>query len=199
MFLRNLFNYLSLNPKIKAPDSPDAIPENITTGIELSNISFQYPGTEQLALKDFSATIPAGKMTVIAGPNGSGKSTIIKLLCRLYDPQAGDILLDDHNLKNFEPNAWKEQLSVVFQEALDFQDTVLANVSLGRKNEEPDPDRAKLALKEAGIDSMVEHLPDGIQSHLGKMVHRRSRVERRRMESNRTGPRCLSQLPHHSP
>lgn len=168
MFLRNLFNYLAIEPKITVVDKPTNFPQKIIADIKLKNINFRYPGSEQLALEDFSANIPAGKMTVIVGPNGSGKSTLIKLLCRLYDPQTGQILIGGHDLKNLDPCSWQEKLSVLFQQPLEFQDTVLANVSLGRKNTFPDSNRVKQALGEAGIDTMIEQLPDGIQSHLGK-------------------------------
>ncbi|MCF6311090.1 MAG: ABC transporter ATP-binding protein/permease [Verrucomicrobiales bacterium] len=168
MFLRNLFDYLALEPKIKTPDSAQDVPERIANGIELKNINFQYPGADQLALEDLSIKIPANKITVIIGANGSGKSTLIKLIARLFDPQSGQILIDGQNLKDFNPDIWRENLSALFQEPLEFQDTVLANISLGRKNTPPDLDRVRQALEAVGLASKIDQLPKGIHSHLGK-------------------------------
>ncbi|MBI3693752.1 MAG: ABC transporter ATP-binding protein, partial [Acidobacteria bacterium] len=100
LFLGNLFEFLALEPQVVSPPAPRAAPAAIRAGIRFENVTFRYPGSERVALQDFSLAVPAGQIVAIVGPNGAGKSTLIKLLCRFYDPAAGRIELDGIDLRD---------------------------------------------------------------------------------------------------
>ena len=84
-FLENLFEFLELEPKVGTPARPAPYP-GLQKGVEFENVTFSYPGSQGLALDNFSLSIPAGQITALVGENGAGKTTLIKLLCRFYDP-----------------------------------------------------------------------------------------------------------------
>ncbi len=84
--------------------------------IEFRNVSFKYPGTERYALKNLSMELTVGEKLAIVGMNGSGKTTMIKLLCRLYDPQEGAILLNGVDIRKFKQEEYSGLFSVVFQD-----------------------------------------------------------------------------------
>ncbi len=84
--------------------------------IEFKNVSFKYPGTENYALKNFSMTLKIGEKLAIVGMNGSGKTTMIKLLCRLYDPDEGEILLNGVDIRKFRQDEYRRVFSVVLQD-----------------------------------------------------------------------------------
>lgn len=126
---------------------------------------FRYPNAEDYALKDVSLTIRPGEKLSIVGRNGSGKTTLIKLLCRLYRPQQGAILLDGVNINEFQETAYHRLLSVLFQDYKIFSFSVRENLSF---QEKADADRIRAALSQAGILEKIEELPMGIDTPLYK-------------------------------
>ncbi len=117
--------------------------------IQFRNVSFTYPDTGKKVLENLSFTIRAGEKLAVVGANGSGKTTMIKLLCRLYDVDEGEILLNGIDIREIDSQAWQELFGVVFQ---DFQ---LFPFGLGQNlagSKEYDMDRARAALKEAGFE-----------------------------------------------
>lgn len=131
--------------------------------IEFRNVSFKYPGSEQYALKDFSLKIRVGERMAIVGMNGSGKTTMIKLLCRLYDPQEGEILLNGVDIRKFQRDEYMGLFSVVFQ------DFGLLSMPLGQNvasSMEVDKKLAMECLKKAGLSERVEQLPKGLDTYL---------------------------------
>lgn len=131
--------------------------------IEFRNVSFCYPGTEKYALKDFSLKLRIGERLAIVGMNGSGKTTMIKLLCRLYDPQEGEILLNGVDIRKFQQNEYRKLFSVVFQDfkllSLPLGQNVAAALEVDRK-------RAVEALRLAGLEDMLLRLPKGLDTFL---------------------------------
>ena len=131
--------------------------------IEFRNVSFKYPGSEQYALKDFSLKIRVGERMAIVGMNGSGKTTMIKLLCRLYDPQEGEILLNGVDIRKFQRDEYVGLFSVVFQ------DFGLLSMPLGQNvasSMEVDEELAMECLRKAGLSERVEQLPKGLDTYL---------------------------------
>src|SRR5262249_57173958 len=100
LFLRNLFEFLGLEPHVVNPPQPISASSAMKEAIHFEQITFRYPGSERIALQDFTLTIPAGQVVAIVGANGAGKSTLVKLLCRFYDPEAGQITLDGIDLRD---------------------------------------------------------------------------------------------------
>ena len=133
--------------------------------VEFKNVSFKYPGSEAWALKNVSMKFQIGKRLAIVGENGSGKTTFIKLLCRLYDPQEGEILLNGIDIRKYRYDDYMGIFSIVFQ---DFQ---LISQSLGSNvagSIDYDPQRVKQALADAGFGPRLESLPKGLDTQLYK-------------------------------
>ncbi len=121
LFLRDFFQFLDTNPAIAAPENPVPLPDNPIEEIQLDSISFTYPGAQRPALQDISMSIKKGEVIAFVGENGAGKSTLVKLLCRLYLPDAGTITVDGVDIKHLDPEAWRRRLSVLFQDYIRYQ------------------------------------------------------------------------------
>ena len=133
--------------------------------VEFRNVSFKYPGSESWALRNVSMKFRVGKRLAIVGENGSGKTTFIKLLCRLYDPQEGEILLNGIDIRKYRYDDYMNIFSVVFQ---DFQ---LISQSLGSNvagSMRYDPQRVEKALTDAGFGPRLKTLPKGLETQLYK-------------------------------
>ena len=134
--------------------------------IEFRGVSFRYPGQEGYALNDFSVKINSGEKISIIGENGAGKSTLIKLLCRLYDPDEGEILLNDVNIKDIDYDEYLEIFAPVFQDFQLFAFTLRENIS--SFDAIPDDEKLKLSVEMAGVDGVIENLPDKMDTYFTK-------------------------------
>ena len=117
LFINTLFEFLAYEPHIVSP--PNGIkPEGTGLTIEFRNVTFSYPGRESTgtALRDVSFTIHAGEAVALVGRNGAGKTTIVKLLTRLYDPDEGQILVNGRDIREYDLDALREQIGVIFQD-----------------------------------------------------------------------------------
>ncbi|MCH5271993.1 MAG: ABC transporter ATP-binding protein [Lachnospiraceae bacterium] len=133
--------------------------------IEFRNVSFQYPGRTDWALKDFSLNLTVGEKLAIVGMNGSGKTTMIKLLCRLYDPQQGEILLNGVDIKKFKQTDYLRLFSVVFQDYVLFPFKLGENVAVTR---EYDEGKVRSCLTDADFGVRLAELEDGVNTYLSK-------------------------------
>lgn len=168
LFLADLFEFLSLEPRIADPPAPQPAPAPLRQGVRCERMSFRYPGSARDALHEFDLAIPAGQITAIVGVNGAGKSTLIKLLCRLYDPDAGRITLDGVDLRDVAVRELRRQITVLFQEPMQYNDTAAANIALGDLIRGADADAVSAAARAAGADAPIARLPDGFDTLLGK-------------------------------
>jgi ATP-binding cassette subfamily B protein len=130
---------------------------------EFKNISFCYPGSDAYSLKNISCVLSSKEKTAIVGRNGSGKTTFIKLLCRLYDPQEGEILLNGINIKEYDYDDYLRFFSVVFQDFKIFSFTLGENVAAAS---DYDLEKAGEALIEAGFEHRLKELKDGVETQL---------------------------------
>jgi ATP-binding cassette subfamily B protein len=131
-------------------------------------VSFKYPRSDEHALKAFSLTIPAGQTAAIVGPNGAGKSTFTKLLCRFYDPTAGRVALDGVDVRELDLEAHRDRITIMFQYPIRYIASVRQNIELGAIDAEPDDGRLEAAAEGAKARSIIEDLPDGYDTLLGK-------------------------------
>ncbi len=168
LFLGDLFEFLDLQPMIIDPENSLPVPVELKQGIEFDQVTFQYPGSERVALDGFSLSIPAGQITAIVGLNGAGKTTLIKLLCRLYDPDAGGITIDGVNLRQMELAALRRSITVLFQQPVHYNATVAENIQLGALRERMAEAEIRTAAEEAGATEVINRLPDGYDTMLGK-------------------------------
>jgi ATP-binding cassette subfamily B protein len=133
--------------------------------IEFHNVSFKYPGTCTYALKNLSLKFQVGQRLAVVGMNGSGKTTMIKLLCRLYDPTEGEITLNGINIKKYDYTEYMNIFSVVFQDFKLFSYTLGQNVA---SSTEVDTLKGEGCLKKAGFGERLKDLPKGLDTFLYK-------------------------------
>ena len=133
--------------------------------IELNNVSFKYPKNDNYALKHINLKISNGEKLAVVGRNGSGKTTFIKLLCRLYDVDEGEILINGINIKEYTRNSLNKLYSIVFQDYKILSLTVADNISA---NDECDKDMLNSALDKANIKDRIEAMPQKEKTYLYK-------------------------------
>lgn len=133
--------------------------------LEFRNVSFHYPGSEQVALKNVSFKLKIGRKLAIVGANGAGKTTFIKLLCRLYDPSEGEILLNGIDIRKYDYKEYIGLFSIVFQDYKIFSFSVAENVAAGTTF---DRERVESSLQKAGIYERVLEMQEGVDSKLLK-------------------------------
>ncbi|GAA1576022.1 ABC transporter ATP-binding protein [Kribbella hippodromi] len=143
-------------------------PERLTSGIELRDVGFSYPGSESAVLSGIDLKIPAGAAVALVGENGAGKTTLVKLLARMYDPTTGQVLVDGTDLATIQPDAWRSQLSAGFQDFVKFELTAREVVGIGDVARLGDEDAVLAAVARGDAESVVAGLPKGLDSQLGK-------------------------------
>ncbi|MEV7962343.1 ABC transporter ATP-binding protein [Oerskovia paurometabola] len=146
---------------------PAYVPERLHAGIRLENITFTYPGASRPVLDGVTLDLPAGATVALVGDNGAGKSTLVKLLCGLYRPTGGRILVDGVDLADIAPEAWHARVTTLFQDFARLQLAVRDNVGVGDLPHLEDDAALWQALGEARARKVVEGLPDGLDQVLG--------------------------------
>lgn len=143
---------------------------NPTTEIRFDRVSFHYPGDDRPVLDGLDLTIPVGKCTAIVGLNGAGKTTLVKLLARLYEPDAGAVRLDGVDVRTFELARWRARLAVIFQDYLRYEVSAADNVALGAVGSIGDRAGVREAVTAMGIADVLESLPRGLDTPLAAHV-----------------------------
>jgi ABC-type multidrug transport system fused ATPase/permease subunit len=162
--LDKIFDLLDEEPDIG--DRPDAIELPRVRGeIEFDDVGFSYDG-EQPALSEVSLHVPPGQTVALVGATGAGKSTLAKLVARFYDPDAGRVLVDGHDLRDVTERSLRSQLGIVPQEGFLFSGTIRDNIAFGR----PDAgdDEVQAAARAVGAHEFIERLPDGYDTEVGE-------------------------------
>jgi ATP-binding cassette subfamily B protein len=168
LFLENLFEYLDLKPAVVAPPDPVPVPKDRAFSIRFDDVSFRYPGTDRLALQHFNLNVPAGRTVAIVGSNGAGKSTLVKLLCRFYDPESGRLEVAGVDVRRFDPAELRKSMTVMFQLPVSYQGSVRENITLSDLTRENSASEIEAAAREAGLDELIERLPAGYETLLGR-------------------------------
>ncbi|MBX3274261.1 MAG: ABC transporter ATP-binding protein [Sandaracinaceae bacterium] len=137
-------------------------------GLRVENVSYTYPGAARPALADVSFHVPPGGTIAVVGPNGGGKSTLVKLLTRRYEPDAGRILLDGVELRDWEPEAFRARVSVLFQDFNRYKLTAGENIGVGDAAHFDDEERWRLAAERGLAVSVIEELEHGYRTRLGR-------------------------------
>jgi len=165
--LQELFRFLELPTAIVDPPLPLTAPATLEQGIRFDNVTFRYPDSERVSLRDLSLDIPAGKIVAIVGPNGAGKSTIVKLLCRFYDPTEGRITFDGLDVRKMSLEDVRGMSSVLFQIPGSYDATAADNISIGETGPQNSP-LIERAARASGAHDLIAGLPLGYQTRLGK-------------------------------
>ena len=168
LYMTNLFEFLDLKPEIV--DAADAVsaPTRLRSGIRFENVCFAYPGSGTPSLQNFNAFFPAGKIIAVIGENGAGKTTLLKLLARLYDPDSGNVELDNIDIRRISLKSLRSIITFMFQVPGNYQFTVRENIGLGSVDGAHDLAQIQRAAWGAGADEMVQRLPNGYDSLLGR-------------------------------
>jgi len=154
-----LFEIMNKEPKIDITDTSGIVLDDIRGNVELNNVFFRYPARpEQLILNGLSLHVPSGTTMAIVGESGSGKSTIISLVERFYDPQAGDVLIDGIKIKSMKLQWIREMISLVSQEPLLFMTSIKDNITYGK--EDATLEEIKRAAELANAANFIEKLPN---------------------------------------
>ena len=168
LYLNNLFELMATKTTLPAPEQPESVPIPLRGEIRFEHVSFAYPGATSNAVTDLSFTIAPGETLAIVGRNGAGKTTLFKLICRLYDPTEGRILIDNVDLRDYDPAELRAQIGGMFQDYVTYQATAAENIGLGNLDEIADREAVVRASQQAGADSLIAALPEGYDTALGK-------------------------------
>ena len=168
LYLNNLFELMETKPSMPTSSMVVKVPEPMRGEVRFENVSFAYPGAEANALKDLSFTVKPGETLAIVGRNGAGKTTLFKLICRLYDPNEGRILIDGIDIRDFDPNKLRAQIGAMFQDYVTYQATAAENIGLGNVPDINDRERIEVAGREGGADELISKLSEGYDTALGK-------------------------------
>src|SRR5207248_7343158 len=125
-------------------------------------------GKDEPALKDVSFTIGRGETVAIVGHNGAGKTTLVKLISRLYDPQEGQVLIDGRDIRDYDPDELRNEFGVLFQDYVSYQFSARENIGIGRIERLDDTGAIAQAAVKSGASSVIEDLPQGYDTVLGK-------------------------------
>jgi ATP-binding cassette subfamily B protein len=169
LFLTYLHEFMALEPKVVDPPRPVAVPRPMREGIVFDDVTFAYPDTERTALEHVSLAIRPGEVSALVGPNGSGKTTVVKLLCRLYDPSGGRITIDGTDLRQFRVDELRRGMSVIFQDFAQYHLTARENIWVGDVERAPDDAAIETAARESGADELIAGLEGGYETILGKL------------------------------
>lgn len=168
LFIGDTFEFLNLKEQIVALP-PVIEPGNFNKSINVSNLSFSYPGTGEPLLKNLNLEIRKGETIALVGANGAGKSTLVRLLCRLYDPAEGEITLDGKDIRHMNPASYRRLFSVIFQDFMLYNFSAGDNIWMGDIFTTQNRKRIKTSASQAGIDGLIEALPKGYDTVIGRL------------------------------
>ena len=168
LYLRDLFDFLEMEPRIISIDNSLPFPVTIRKGFTFENVGFRYPQMKQWVLRDVSFTLHPGEKLALVGENGAGKTTLVKLLTRLYDPVEGRIMLDGHDLRKYNLDGLRDAVGVIFQDYVKYHLTATENIAVGMIDERNNETRIKEAARQSLADKVIENLPNGYQQMIGR-------------------------------
>lgn len=172
LFVGTLRRFLAVRPLLagsggRAPDERPAV------GVELTNVTFTYPGAAAPALSDVSLRVEPGEVVALVGENGAGKTTLVRLVARLYDPQEGVIRVDDVDVRDLELAGHHRRMAWVLQDFTRFEGTAAENLAFGDwERLAGDPDRVRMLAAATGVAPFLESLPEGYDTWLGRRFGR---------------------------
>ena len=168
LYLDDLFSFFEIQPEIVPPENPRPFPLPIQHGFVFENVGFRYPGAERWAVRNLNFELRAGEILALVGENGAGKTTLVKLLARLYDPDEGRILLDGHDLREYDLFALRANIGVIFQDFMRYSFTAADNIAVGRIEARDDRARIIESAERSLADEVIRKLPEQYDQLLGK-------------------------------
>ncbi|MBW8367902.1 MAG: ABC transporter ATP-binding protein/permease [Arenimonas sp.] len=168
LYLDDLFSFFEIEPEITSPAAPRPFPSPVREGFVFEGVGFRYPGAERWAVRNLSFTLQAGEVLALVGENGAGKTTLVKLLARLYDPDEGRILLDGHDLRDYDLDVLRQNIGVIFQDFVRYHLTAAENIAVGQIEARHDRQRIVEAARRSLADEVIAKLPKGYDQVIGK-------------------------------
>lgn len=168
LYLEDLFSFFEIKPAIYSPPNPRPFPNPIKQGFVFEGVGFKYEAAERWAVRNLTFRLDAGEVLALVGENGAGKTTLVKLLARLYDPAEGRILLDGHDLREYDLEELRGSMGVIFQDFMRYSFTAAENISVGRIEERADRARIETAAERSFADEVIQKLPAKYDQVLGK-------------------------------
>ncbi|WP_455463454.1 ABC transporter ATP-binding protein, partial [Candidatus Hodarchaeum mangrovi] len=167
-----------MNDESDIDENLSGIEKEISGEIRFNNVNFTYPGASQPILRNINFSIKAGQTIAICGTTGSGKTTLTKLISRLYDVEIGEIIIDGINIKNFNLQSLRSQISYIEQDIFLFSSSILDNITFGKTSSLED---VIDVAKEAQAHEFISKLPNGYYSEIGERGVQLSGGERQRI------------------
>lgn len=167
-----------MNQETEIDENPNGIQKEIQGAIQFEDVSFSYPGTTNLVLRDITFDVKPGQTVAIVGTTGSGKTTLTKLISRLYDVSEGRIIIDGEDIRNFALKSLRAQISYIEQDVFLFSFSVFENISFGRIGSK---EKVIEAAKQAQAHDFINELPETYDSKIGERGVLLSGGERQRI------------------
>ncbi|GAB3640803.1 ABC transporter ATP-binding protein [Spirosoma arcticum] len=168
IYLQDLFDYFAIKPLIHSPKTIRPFPKPIRTGFVFEDVGFKYTNSERWALRNLSFTLEAGEKLALVGENGAGKTTLVKLLARLYDPAEGRILLDGHDLREYDLEELRRNIGVIFQDYTRFKMSAGINIAVGDIDQRTNQPRIETSAHRSLADTVIAKLSGGYDQQLGR-------------------------------
>jgi ATP-binding cassette subfamily B protein len=168
LFITDIFKLLDIEPALVKPPQGFILPHDETPEIVFDHVSFAYPGTDKAVLKNFSLKVEPGEKVALIGANGAGKTTIVKLLCRFYDPTEGRILIGGRDIREIDIESWYSILGALFQDYAHYPFIVKETIALGRTGSPLAMDQVKNAARSSEADTFIEEWKNKYEQMLGK-------------------------------
>jgi len=168
LYLRDLFTFLDLKPRVISPPGARAVPRPIRRGFLFEGVSFKYPGSEEWALRDLSFALAPDESIALVGENGAGKTTLVKLLARLYDPDDGRILLDGVDLREYDLASLHSSIGVIFQDFMRYAFLFRENIGVGQVEYMTEEEKLREAARRSLADTVAARLEKGWDQQLGR-------------------------------
>ena len=168
LFLTDLIAFFGMKPTVQSKPNALPAPRQIKQGFEFRDVSFSYPGTERLILNNLNFRVEPGERIALIGQNGQGKTTIVKLITRLYDPSAGQVLLDGIDLREYSIEELCQEVGVIFQDFMRYEMTARENIAVGRIEFLDDEKRIHTAAEKSLADGVIQQLAGKYDQMLGR-------------------------------
>jgi len=168
LYLKDLFEFFEMEPAITS--RPDALPapRPIRSGFEFREVGFAYPGSSHMVVENINFRMEPFEKIALIGENGAGKTTLVKLLARLYDPTAGQILLDGVDLREYSVEDLRREIGVIFQDYMRYELLAKENIGFGKIEDLADRARIETAAHKSMAFQVIGKLPNGYDQMIGR-------------------------------
>jgi ATP-binding cassette subfamily B protein len=168
LFLTDLLQFFAVRPTVTSKPNALKTPRPIKEGIEFREVTFSYPGSDRPILCNLNLFLKRDERIALIGENGEGKTTIVKLLTRLYDPTAGQILLDGIDLREYDLDDYASNIAVIFQDFMRYDMTAWENIAVGQIGARENLEKVELAAKKSLAEGVINKLPNRYDQMLGR-------------------------------